>query len=134
MDHVCRPCGLLAMDGWRLVNPTGAVREGGPGGSNLSGLPAAVPQACRPGTMGFVRGWSWRVARSVWNWRCPPIFFQLAGNVAITGFVGGAPDVVSVVSFFTSTFELRPPASYFSRRAGGKSSGVPSLKPAFDWK
>jgi len=37
-------------------------------------------------------------------------------------------------SFFTSTFELRPLWSYFSRRAGGKSFGEPSVKPAFDWK
>ena len=35
-------------------------------------------------------------------------------------------------SFFTSTFELRPLWSYRSRRAGGRSSGVPSTKPPFD--
>ena len=34
--------------------------------------------------------------------------------------------------FFTSTLELRPLWSYFSRRAGGKSSGVPSAKPPLD--
>ena len=34
--------------------------------------------------------------------------------------------------FFTSTFELRPLASYFSRRPGGRSSGVPSAKPPLD--
>ena len=32
-------------------------------------------------------------------------------------------------SFLMSTLDLRPLASYFSRRAGGKSSGVPSMKP-----
>jgi len=37
-------------------------------------------------------------------------------------------------SFFTRTFEFRPLWSYFSRRPGGRSSGVPSAKPAFDWK
>src|SRR5262249_46264707 len=37
-------------------------------------------------------------------------------------------------NFFTSTFEWRPLWSYFSRRAGGRSSGVPSAKPPFDWK
>jgi len=35
-------------------------------------------------------------------------------------------------NFFRSTFELRPLCSYFSRRAGGRSSGVPSAKPPFD--
>ena len=39
-----------------------------------------------------------------------------------------------LASFFTSTLELRPLWSYFSRRAVGKSSGVPSLKPPLDWK
>src|SRR5262245_59241957 len=34
----------------------------------------------------------------------------------------------------TSTLDLRPLCSYFSRRGGGKSSGVPSTKPPFDWK
>ena len=38
------------------------------------------------------------------------------------------------LSFFTSTLEFRPLCSYFSRRAGGRSSGVPSTKPALDWK
>lgn len=37
-------------------------------------------------------------------------------------------------SLLTSTFELRPLWSYFSRRKGGKSSGVPSEKPPLDWK
>ena len=37
-----------------------------------------------------------------------------------------------LVSFFTSTLEFRPLCSYFSRRAGGKSSGVPSPKPPLD--
>jgi hypothetical protein len=37
-------------------------------------------------------------------------------------------------SFFTSTFELRPLCSYFSRRAGGRFSGVPSVKPPLLWK
>src|SRR6185295_9670187 len=35
-------------------------------------------------------------------------------------------------NFFTNTFELRPLWSYFSRRLGGKSSGVPSAKPPLD--
>ena len=35
-------------------------------------------------------------------------------------------------SFFTSTLEFRPLCSYFSRRAGGRSSGVPSAKPPLD--
>ena len=35
-------------------------------------------------------------------------------------------------NFFTSTFEFRPLCSYFSRRPGGKSSGVPSAKPPLD--
>lgn len=37
-------------------------------------------------------------------------------------------------SFFTRTFEFRPLWSYFSRRSGGRSSGVPSSKPPFNWK
>ncbi len=37
-------------------------------------------------------------------------------------------------SFFSSTFDRRPLASYFARRAGGRSSGVPSTKPPFAWK
>jgi len=37
-------------------------------------------------------------------------------------------------SCLLSTFDLRPLVSYFSRRGGGKTSGVASLKPAFDWK
>jgi len=37
-------------------------------------------------------------------------------------------------NFFTRTFEFRPLWSYFSRRSGGRSSGVPSAKPPFDWK
>jgi hypothetical protein len=37
-------------------------------------------------------------------------------------------------NFFTSTLEFLPLCSYFSRRAGGKSSGVPSAKPPLDWK
>src|ERR1041385_6220136 len=37
-------------------------------------------------------------------------------------------------SFFTSTLDLRPLCSYFSRRAGGRSSGVPSTNPPLDWK
>ena len=49
-----------------------------------------------------------------------------------TGLVDINPGAVSGVSFLTSTLELRPPASYFSRRPGGKSSGVPSLNPALD--
>src|SRR5258708_7975555 len=36
------------------------------------------------------------------------------------------------LSFLTKTFELRPLCSYFSRREGGKSSGVPSTKPPLD--
>jgi hypothetical protein len=39
-----------------------------------------------------------------------------------------------LVSFLTSTFDRRPLASYFARLPGGSSSGVPSAKPAFDWK
>ena len=35
---------------------------------------------------------------------------------------------------FSSTFDRRPLASYFARRAGGRSSGVPSTKPPFAWK
>jgi|GEM_PF-2029416 len=42
--------------------------------------------------------------------------------------------LAGLVSFLTSTFELRPLWSYFSRRAGGRSSRVPSAKPPFDWK
>lgn len=38
------------------------------------------------------------------------------------------------VRFLTSTLDLRPLCSYFSRRAGGKSSAVPSANPPFDWK
>ena len=38
------------------------------------------------------------------------------------------------LSFFTSTLEFRPLCSYFSRRAGGRSSGVPSTNPPLDWK
>ena len=41
---------------------------------------------------------------------------------------------IATSSFLTSTFELRPLCSYRSRRAGGRSSGVPSTKPPFDWK
>jgi hypothetical protein len=37
-----------------------------------------------------------------------------------------------LTTFFTSTFELRPLWSYFSRRSGGRSSGEPSAKPPFD--
>jgi hypothetical protein len=40
--------------------------------------------------------------------------------------------LIRYFNLFTSTFELRPLWSYFSRRGGGKSSGEPSLKPAFD--
>src|SRR6266576_3397683 len=35
-------------------------------------------------------------------------------------------------NFLTSTLELRPLWSYFSRRAGGRSSGEASAKPPFD--
>ena len=37
-------------------------------------------------------------------------------------------------NFFTSTLEFRPLCSYFSRRAGGRSSGVPSDKTPFGLK
>jgi len=37
-------------------------------------------------------------------------------------------------SFLTSTFDLRPLWSYFSRRVGGKSSGDPSTNPPLDMK
>ena len=37
-------------------------------------------------------------------------------------------------NFLTSTFEFLPLWSYFSRRGAGKSSGVPSVNPALDWK
>src|SRR5262249_24673935 len=35
-------------------------------------------------------------------------------------------------NLFTSTFEFRPLCSYFSLRAGGRSSGAASTKPALD--
>ena len=38
------------------------------------------------------------------------------------------------LSFLIKTFERRPLRSYFSRRAGGRSSGDPSEKPPFAWK
>ena len=44
---------------------------------------------------------------------------------------GGARDYLS---FLTRTLERRPLWSYFSRRPGGRSSGVPSVKPPLDWK
>ena len=44
---------------------------------------------------------------------------------------GGARDYLS---FLTRTLERRPLWSYFSRRPGGRSSGVPSMKPPLDWK
>src|ERR1700710_1262079 len=43
-----------------------------------------------------------------------------------------AKNQAALASFLTRTLELRPLESYFSRRPGGKSSGVPSLKPALD--
>src|SRR5579859_1749778 len=42
------------------------------------------------------------------------------------------PGIVDYFNFFTSIFEFRPLCSYFSRRADGKSSGVPSAKPPLD--
>src|SRR6516162_2851778 len=39
-----------------------------------------------------------------------------------------------LLSFLTSTLELRPLWSYFSRRAGGRSSGVPAANPPLAWK
>lgn len=48
---------------------------------------------------------------------------------------GAKPDLSnSYWRAFTSTFDRRPLLSYRSRRAGGRSSGVPSENPAFDWK
>jgi hypothetical protein len=44
---------------------------------------------------------------------------------------GGARDYLS---FLTRTLERRPLWSYFSRRPGGRSSGVPSMNPPLDWK
>ena len=52
----------------------------------------------------------------------------------VRGTLPGARAPPDRYSFLTSTFERRPLASYFARRAGGRSSGVPSTKPPFDWK
>ena len=41
---------------------------------------------------------------------------------------------VGYFNFFTSTLDFRPLCSYFSRRPGGRSSGVPSANPPLDWK
>jgi hypothetical protein len=46
----------------------------------------------------------------------------------------GEPEfqIADLVSCLTRIFELRPLCSYLSRRAGGRSSGLPSTKPALD--
>src|SRR5262245_36381611 len=59
---------------------------------------------------------------------------DLAGNGGGAHLSFNAPTHAALASFFTSTFELRPLCSYFSRRVGGRSSGVPSAKPPLDWK
>ena len=57
-------------------------------------------------------------------------FIELAGFAPFAPFVVNPLLFPAYRSFFTRIFEFRPLDSYRSRRAGGRSSGVPSLKPA----
>ena len=61
-----------------------------------------------------------------------PIKDFFGGETAPTVSAADEQDFQRYFSFFSNTLELRPLLSYFSRRPGGKSSGVPSMKPPLD--
>ena len=64
-----------------------------------------------------------------------PNSYETPGNERLLStFATGFSQAHLGASRLTRTLDFRPLCSYFSRRAEGRSSGVPSTKPPLDWK